>query len=289
MSDISAIKTSYYVVAHADDWQLFMFPNGYNDLTALNSNIIIIITTAGDAGLEEAYWKAREEGLKSSLRFCLAPLGTLSQLTGTKEINGHTINYWCINKAACYFLRLPDGNLNGTGFAARGFESLTKFKAGQLNTLTALDGSTTYHNWSDFYNTLQMIILTENTSLSEARINYINPDTGINPDDHADHIATGQAVQAMPVITRLQQALYTGYSAGDAAAELRPKDLFWKAGMFAAYEKAVFDGYGYSTLHEGVDTYMRWCLRSAHCTTISPQTTNQEVLKDTATKVGKFM
>ncbi|MEJ7679281.1 MAG: hypothetical protein WKG06_15780 [Segetibacter sp.] len=80
------------------------------------SKVVFIITTAGDAGAGETYWLAREEGSKSSLRFCLAPLAALSESSGTKEFNQHTINYWSVNNATCYFLRLPDGNLDGNGF-----------------------------------------------------------------------------------------------------------------------------------------------------------------------------
>ena len=270
MLNKAVTKVSFYVVAHADDWQLFMFPNGYKDLVASDCKTIIIITTAGDAGREEVYWRAREEGIKSSLLFCLAPLGVLSQSNGSKEFNGHNINYWSINNTVCYFLRLPDGNLDGKGFSTFNFQSLTKFKSGELSTLATVDKATTYHNWPDFYKTLQMIILSETVDLSCIWVNYLNPDADTNPHDHADHIATGQALQAMPIITSLQQALYTGYNIGNTLGELHPADLFWKMGMFAAYEKAVFDSCGYSTLQEGIQTYIKWCLKSAHFSTVAP-------------------
>src|SRR4051812_36717493 len=107
MPDEQFTEISFYVVAHADDWQLFMHPNVYNDLRAAGSKVVYIITTAGDAGGSETYWAAREEGSKSSVRFCLAPLAALSESTGTKQFNHHIINYWAANNAACYFLRLP--------------------------------------------------------------------------------------------------------------------------------------------------------------------------------------
>lgn len=263
-------EISFYVVAHADDWQLFMQPNVYNDLVAPAGKVVCIITTAGDAGAHETYWIAREEGAKSSLRYCLAPLASLSQSSGTREFNYHTINFWSANNATFYFLRLPDGNLDGKGFSEQHYQSLSKLRKGQISTITAIDNSATYHSWPDFYITLQTIILSESRGISNIWINYLNPDTNTNPNDHPDHITTGQAIQAMTIISDLRQALFIGYNVSNAQENLLLTDLFWKAGMFAAYEKAVFDSSGYSTLHEGIHTYLRWCLSSANFITSNP-------------------
>jgi hypothetical protein len=263
-------EISFYVIAHADDWQLFMYPNVYKDLVATCSKVVCIITTAGDAGADQKYWAAREEGSKSSLRFCLAPLAPISQSSGWKELNNHTINYWSANNATCYFFRLPDGNLDGNGFSTHNFQSLSKLRLGQISTITAIDNSAIYPSWSDFYTTLQTIIVLESNGISNILINYLNPDMSINPNDHPDHITTGQAVQAMSIIPSLRQALFVGYNVSNALGNLPQTDLFWKAGMFAAYEKAVFDGSGYSTLHENIDTYLGWCLSSANFITIIP-------------------
>ena len=61
-----------------------------------------------------------------------------------------------------------------------------------------------------------------------------------------------------------------GYGLGNYQDYLPPKDLFWKAGMFAAYEKAVYDGSCYSTLYESVDTYITWCLQKPRFITSMP-------------------
>ncbi len=263
-------KIAFYVVAHADDWQLFMQPNVYNDLIEPGIKVVFVITTAGDAGFEKTYWAAREEGSKSSLRFCLAPLARIVESSGTKEFNHHIINYWSGNNASCYFLRLPDGNLDGNGFTLYHYQSLSKFRSGQINTITSVDSSATYNSWSNFYNTIQTIIQLESQDLSDISINYLNPDIRINPKDHIDHITTGQAVQEMAIIQGLRQALFSGYSISNVFNNLQPADLFWKAGMFAAYEKAVYDISGYSTLQETIPTYIKWCLSSANFITINP-------------------
>jgi hypothetical protein len=262
MPDELFSKISFYVVAHADDWQLFMQPNAYNDLIAPASKVVFIITTAGDAGLGETYWAAREEGCKSSVRFCLAPIKALLELCGTKEFYYHHIHYWSIDRVTCFFLRLPDGNLDGNGFSSNYNQSLSKFREREAVTITAIDKSTTYNDWLNFYTTLQTIIYSESLGIDEKLINYLNPDPHTNPNDHIDHIVTGQAIQQMATLSDLRQALFVGYSVSDVQENLQGADLFWKAGMFAAYEKAVFDRSGYSTLQESIPTYIKWCLSS---------------------------
>lgn len=270
MADKQFTEISFYVVAHADDWQLFMQPNVYKDLVSPDSKVVFIITTAGDAGAVQTFWRAREEGLKSSLRLCLAPLADLSSYDGLREFNDHKVNYCLINNATCYFLRLPDGNLDGNGFSAYDYQSLSKFRAGQISTITAVDYSATYFSWSNFYTTLQNIIIYESQGKPDVWINYLNPDTGTNPNDHLDHITTGQAIQSMTIISGLKQALFVGYNVSNAQGNLHQNDLFWKTGMFAAYEKAVFDGSRYSTLKEGIQTYLAWCLSGPDFITIIP-------------------
>jgi hypothetical protein len=68
----------------------------------------------------------------------------------------------------------------------------------------------------------------------------------------------------MSILPNLKQSLFVGYNCRNASQNLHPSELFWKTGMFAAYEKAVFDGSGYSTLNENIDLYYEWCIKSAH-------------------------
>jgi hypothetical protein len=263
-------KISFYIVAHADDWQLFMCPNVYKDIVASHTKTIFIITTAGDAGIEENFWRAREEGARSSLRFCVAPLQNIVESDGWKEFNYHSIYYWSACNATFYFLRLPDGNIDGKGFSTRHFQSLSKLKTGEINSITAVDDSSTYNSWKDLCSTVEEIIVHSNNGTAESCIHYINPDTTINANDHADHIATGEAIQCMNSIDKSFQNLYTGYSTSNTKNPINNTNLFWKTGMFAAYEKAVFDNSNYSTLAENANTYINWCLSSAQYVIIKP-------------------
>src|SRR3954454_18953043 len=101
MTRESYAEVSFYIVAHADDWQLFMQPNAYKGLVDADHKVVFIVTTAGDAGNEERYWRAREEGCKSSIRFCLAPLSDISESGGTREFNNHPITFWSVSNLIC--------------------------------------------------------------------------------------------------------------------------------------------------------------------------------------------
>lgn len=263
-------KISFYIIAHADDWQLFMFPHVYKDITAPDCKVIFIVTTAGDSGRSETFWMAREEGLKSSIRFCIAPLSAREELVGESKFNNKTIFFCAINNTTTYFLRLPDGNLDGRGFSACNFQSLSLFKLEQINSISAINYSATYKSWSELVSLLESIIAFECKGLSNLRIHYINPNIIINPNDHPDHIATGNIIQNIAAINRLHRLLFVGYSSIASGEILALTDLFWKTSLFAAYEKAVYDNCGYSTLAENPELYFKLCCRKPNFTTAEP-------------------
>jgi hypothetical protein len=256
-------RTAFYIVAHADDWQLFMSPEAFEDIMDSYCKVIFIITTAGDAGMQENFWMAREDGLKSSIRLCLAATGDLKESCGCKVFKGHAINYWVINNTISYFLRLPDGNLDGSGFASGSFKSISKLESGLVHEVGTVDNSSRYQDWKDLVNTIEAIVYLETHQQNNGTLNYINPCTASNSHDHPDHIATGRAVQEMPTARTLRQRLFVGYSLANAEELLTTKDLFWKSAMMTAYEKTVFEKCGYSTLKENVDLYINWCGRSS--------------------------
>lgn len=263
-------KIAFYIVAHADDWQLFMCPGVYNDLVSPGSKVVFIITTAGDAGMGEKFWLAREEGLKSSIRFCVAPFSTKVEVVGEREFNSHKISYCEINDTTTYFLRLPDGNLDGAGFSACSFKTLSQFKSGQINAVSAINNSATYQSWLELVSLLESIVAFERNGFSNTWVHYINPDVLMNPNDHPDHMATGDIIQNMASINCVHQLLFAGYSTIAQGDTLTSPDLFWKAGMFAAYEKGVYDNCGYSTLAENPELYLKLCCRSPTFSSVPP-------------------
>src|SRR5258708_37890165 len=104
---------SFYIVAHQDDWQLFMSPNAYHDLHDGKRKVIFVYTTAGEAGKDEAYWSAREKGALGSIRFVVDTGESPPQEASwsKKSYCDHPITYCEYKNSGSYFLRLPDGRM----------------------------------------------------------------------------------------------------------------------------------------------------------------------------------
>lgn len=260
MSAPKLFDSVFYIVAHADDWQLFMNPETYNDLVDPVKKVIFIITTAGDAGKGELFWRAREEGMKSSILYCLAPSQLLQYSEGYKKIENHSIFFWSVNNSISYFLRLPDGGVTGEGFKENVYHNLQKLEDGKIGSLSALDNSLNLCSIESFAELLKDIISAESiTTKGKISIKFLDPDVQNNPLDHADHQSTGRAIHSIGNLSKCTKVLFKGY--GNTCANLlKAEEIFWKAGMFAAYEKTVFDITGYSTLSEDINLYQKWIL-----------------------------
>jgi len=203
-----------YVHAHEDDWQLWQSPMTYYDYQN-GDNLLFITATAGDGGQGASWWQAREAGQEASVR-ALAGSG-LAEASSSVNICYTAVGQVCHSiwhytygdRTTSFFMRLPDGNLNGSGFASTGFHSLPKLRDGRDLTLTALDNSATYVSWADFYLTLQAIVSTyapydSTTWLNAPEFDRAMVTGGPNSDcpscpGHADHLAVADAVYQITV------------------------------------------------------------------------------------------
>lgn len=263
---------SFYITAHPDDWQLFMMPNAVNDLASEETRVVWIQLTAGDAGKVAPYWLAREQGAISSIRYVLAQADggyfiPPNESEGTQQFNGHPIRYWASKNAVGYYLRLPDGNLDGNGFPLYYNQSLRKLVDQAIPQIGAIDGTSAY--------TMQDLILTLNAIVSQevsqtglqGRLQYQDPDTSRNIGDHPDHTSTGQLVETLPIWPLCNRLLFLDYVMNTFPPDIAIQDLFWKASLFAAYEKSVHDLAGHS---DASNKYEEWCLRTAKFRVIPP-------------------
>ncbi len=239
VSPINAVN--FYVVAHADDWVLFMNP--FRDVTAKGSKTVFIYTTAGDAGLGAGptplspndlapYYLARENGAFRALRF----LADLTEPIATPEsahvlIKGHSLFRTSYKNTVSYYLRLPDGGAHGQGYAQTGKTSLTRFHLDN-GALTAVDASTSYIDWLDLISTLVAIIKTEGRGVPKLGLHFSDPDPLRNPKDHADHIATGQAMlEVHAQMPCTEAALYVG-AAVSGMKNLDDATMMTRAALF---------------------------------------------------------
>jgi hypothetical protein len=236
-------RVSFYFSAHQDDWQLFMNPAAFNDVLDGHSKCVFIHMTAGDAGLgtnnagrKHPLYLARENGAESAIRFMADSddRPPVDKVVSVIACNDHPIHRVSYRNTVAYFLRLPDGNPAGTGYAATGYQSLKRLADGHIGTLSAIDDTTSYHGWNDLVATLRSVIDFERGNVPSIQLNVPEPDRVINPNDHADHFMTAKAAldaaQDLPDARRL---LYIGYACADRPENLGGHDRDMKCAVYA--------------------------------------------------------
>ena len=194
-------KVSFYFAAHEDDWQLFMNPSAFRGRrSTVRRKTVFVHVTAGDAGLgigsggrKHPFYLARENGAETAIRF-MADADDIpaERIAGPMSFNGHSIYRVSYRNTVSYFLRVPDGSPQGTGYYGTGFQSLKRLADGDNNILSAIDGSTIYHGWSDLVATVRKIVDFERGRAGTVQLNVAELDARINPGDHSDHLMTAQ-------------------------------------------------------------------------------------------------
>jgi GlcNAc-PI de-N-acetylase len=255
----------FYVIAHEDDWQLFMNPNAYYDVQNPLSKVIFIYVTAGDAGLgvEPAksasvpYYVARENAANSAIRFMADIASPLKESTSnTAILNGHSIHRVIYKNTASYFLRLPDGNGDGSGFANTGNWSLQQFRSGQAAKGNAIDSSTIYVHWKDLAATVREMIVSEMVGATDATINIPESDAQLNIGSHPDHLNTSLLVEeAIDGLKCINRNFYLDYVTARKPINLFPEDQDIKSGVFAITAAAVSQ-FGYPSTWD--PTHRSW-------------------------------
>jgi GlcNAc-PI de-N-acetylase len=141
----SSASLDAVIVAHQDDWQLFM-----GDVIARRvqsgAHVVFVYLTAGDDGRDAVYWATREKGVLQSTRIAagVAAGDRSADHCSTVGILDHAIRKCTIANTESYFLRLPDGHRNGIGFSRHSFQSLRKLRQRRIPAMSAVDGSTVY-------------------------------------------------------------------------------------------------------------------------------------------------
>lgn len=256
-------SVSFYIVAHADDWQLFMFPEVFNDTRNDNKKTVIVIITAGDAGMDEDYRRAREEGCKSSVRLCLTGKTDAVEKDLQKKVQNRKVMGWQMSNVICYFLAIPDGGISGDGFQRNRFESLKKLFDNEIQYIHSFDGN--QYSKLQLSDLVRDIIILESTNCNGKIINCHAFDAKENPDDHSDHRATGCLIRHCNLNGDFRYRFFSGYS-NENKTLLTDRDVFWKTAIFSAYHATVLNISGYNTLLESPQNYQEWCLRKSYFT-----------------------
>jgi LmbE family N-acetylglucosaminyl deacetylase len=227
------------IVAHQDDWQLFM-----GDVIArrvqAGAPVVFIYLTAGDDGRDSIYWATREKGVLQSTRIAagVAAGNQPADHCSTVSVLHHAIRKCTIADTESYFLRLPDGHRNGTGFARHSFQSLRKLRQQRITAMSAVDGSATYNGWSDLKSTVDWLI-GESSSTRIVTVHTSDPSVAVNPHDHFDHRMAGLLVYDSRRKARWKVVYYTGYALATRAANRTGEQVRQKTALFRAYDNVM--------------------------------------------------
>jgi hypothetical protein len=236
----------FSVQADADDWQLYMSSKIMQDMNA-GAKMVFITITAGDEGKGNTifngstmpYYKARELGSVYSAKFATDITSVFRGLAlppaqETSVINGHTIAKYIYRNTVSYFLRLPDGGVNGDGYTGTGFKSLKKLKNGTIASLTSVDGANTYNGWNDLNATILAIINAEKSTTNYGWLHTGSLDITYNPNDNSDHIYSSIAAhEATETSNRIGYIDYVNDYSSNLAANLSTSKFQDATGVFA--------------------------------------------------------
>jgi LmbE family N-acetylglucosaminyl deacetylase len=228
-----------FVVAHQDDWQLFMGDVVAKQIAGGDSATFIYLT-AGDDGRDSLYWQTRERAALQSTRLAIGvgAADSAAVRCSTTKVLEHVIRKCVIANTESYFLRLPDGKRNGVGFARHGFESLRRLRGKKITVITAVDSSAAYRGWGDLLATASVLIGTRSAT-TDLVVHASDPSVAANPHDHFDHRMVGLLVEDLRKRQKWNTWYYVGYALATRAANRSTDQAREKTAMFLAYDKEM--------------------------------------------------
>lgn len=227
------------VVAHQDDWQVFM-----GDVIAgrikVGDSASFIYLTAGDDGRDSLYWQTRELASLQSTRVATGTRQTNPPLTSCSitQVRGHAIHECLTANVKSYFLRLPDGKRDGAGFARQNYQSLRKLRGRTIAAIAAVDGSASYSGWEDLTATIGELIESGIVS-GDITIHTTDPSIAVNPHDHFDHRMTGLLVADLRKGRNWKARYYVGYALASRAPNRSADQAREKTAIFLAYDREM--------------------------------------------------
>ena len=247
---------SLYIVAHADDSIIFQNPDLQRDISA-GRCVRTVIVTAGDDGDTSAYWLQREAGVEAAYAEMAGVADAWTQADA--GVSGHPDSTRHADRTAERLDRihgLADGNVDGSGFAAYGSQSLQKLWQGTIGSISADDGSSSYTK-----TTLTATLAGLMTSARPDRVltqDYL----GLYGDgDHSDHHTVAYLVQAASQQYAAPHLLngYRGYPISSLPANLDAATTQAKEATWFAY--AAYDAKTCHTVSSCQGTYAPWWQR----------------------------
>jgi LmbE family N-acetylglucosaminyl deacetylase len=233
------------IVAHQDDDLLFLSPDLLHDVQAKHC-IRTVYVTAGDAGRDQPYWLAREQGSESAY----------SKMLGTNDLwiqrvvalSSHAYVTFASPRGNSHislvFMHLPDGNLDGGGFATSHHQSIASLSLGRITAIDSVDGQSMYTKKSLVDSLVQLMSVFGPTEIrTQSTLN------GTEFTDHSDHMTVGALTQEaydkyesehFGGEVNIPINFYRGYSIHEFPSNLDPTDIAQKELVFLTYGR--YDG-----------------------------------------------
>jgi LmbE family N-acetylglucosaminyl deacetylase len=226
------------VVAHQDDWQVFMGDVIAKRIQAGDSATFIYLT-AGDDGRDSLYWQTRELAALQSTRIAAGrQTGSRPTSCSRMQVRGHSIQECLTGDIKSYFLRLPDGKRDGAGFRRQNYQSLRKLRGRKIAAIGAVDGSASYSGWEDLMATVSELI-DRGLGVGEITIHTTDPGIAANPHDHFDHRMTGLLVADLRKARNWNTRYYVGYALASRAPNRSADQAREKTAIFLAYDREM--------------------------------------------------
>ena len=230
--DASPQGPTMAIVAHEDDDLLFTSPGVLHAIQS-GSPVRTVYLTAGDDGMPASYWMTREEGPRAAYALMAGAANTWTQ--SDAGVPGHPIPLFTLSgkpNISLVYMRLPDGNLNGSGFDSTGRESLQQLWQQEIPAIGAVDGSSSYTQFSLIAALASLI-----TAFKPAQIMTQDFVGTFGDGDHSDHYTTAYLTQAAAAQYSATHTVtgFEGYGTENRPSNVSGADLTAKQNAFYAY------------------------------------------------------
>jgi hypothetical protein len=219
--------TCFVVVAHQDDWQIFMGSDVYAHIRDPLCNVVIIVTTAGNGKHSDYHWKSRLSGAVLSICRALpswSPYALNDNNSATIPC-GFAVSYEAVEVAGKMALRCEVRGENGRGaslYLLHVPEPLADLQSGERAVPLWPADAPAYESWDELVQTIQAIMTEEaHGAARPMHVHAADPDPATNPGDHVDHGLTSQAIrQICATNSKFRPVWYSMYCNQDKAENL---------------------------------------------------------------------
>ncbi|WP_228395088.1 DUF7402 domain-containing protein, partial [Modestobacter roseus] len=224
---------SINIVAHPDDDLFFQSPSILPDVQVA-ACLTTVYVTSGDAGAGTGYSRQRELGVQAAYAQMAGTANTWSTSVVTLAGRGVTLATLAGRpQVRLAFLRLPDGNIDGSGTGTSGYTSLQQLFQNQVASLRTVDTPVQDYTRAGLVQTLGALI----NASGAASIRTHDERGRFGDGDHSDHYAVARlAFEARAAAApSLPIAGYLGYPGAQLPANVSGAELTAKQNAFLTY------------------------------------------------------